>query len=220
MKNARKATLALATAALFLSTTAIAFGHPMLSVIHGVPDLNVDVYVNGALTLEDFMPGDVAGPLDLVAGPYTIEIRAANSPANSEPVLEATLNLENKTSYTGVAHLDAGGSPKLSAFVDSVGKTDAGKARLTVRHVAAAPAVDVYTNGKIFTKNFVNGGSVARNVPTGIYAAWVAVAGDYVPVIGPAVLKLKAGSAYFVYAWGSGDGGYDLAVQERKVGIK
>lgn len=33
-----------------------------LFVLHGVPDTTVDVWVNGDLTLDDFEPGDVAGP--------------------------------------------------------------------------------------------------------------------------------------------------------------
>ncbi|MBG6179439.1 hypothetical protein IWX62_000629 [Arthrobacter sp. CAN_A1] len=38
-----------------------------LSVLHAVPDLTVDVYVNGDLTLDDFTPGELAGPLELPA---------------------------------------------------------------------------------------------------------------------------------------------------------
>ena len=38
-----------------------------LSVLHAVPATPVDVYVNGALTLDDFEPGDLAGPLELAA---------------------------------------------------------------------------------------------------------------------------------------------------------
>ena len=40
----------------------------MLSVLHGVPDLTVDVYVNDELTIDDFTPGTLAGPLELPAG--------------------------------------------------------------------------------------------------------------------------------------------------------
>ncbi|MEZ5262707.1 MAG: DUF4397 domain-containing protein [Acidimicrobiales bacterium] len=43
-----------------------------VSVVHGIPGATVDVYVNGALTLEDFASKSVAGPLDLPAGNYAI----------------------------------------------------------------------------------------------------------------------------------------------------
>ena len=39
-----------------------------VTVVHGVPDLTVDVYVNDALTLGDFEYGTVTDPLTLPAG--------------------------------------------------------------------------------------------------------------------------------------------------------
>ncbi len=45
-----------------------------LSVLHAVPDLTVDVYVNGDLTLDDFTPGELAGPLALPAGDYELAV--------------------------------------------------------------------------------------------------------------------------------------------------
>ena len=43
---------------------------------------------------------------------------------------------------TLAAHLDAQGDPTLTAFVNDTSEVPAGQARLTVRHVAAAPAVE------------------------------------------------------------------------------
>ena len=60
-----------------------------LSVLHGIPDLVVDVYVNGDLTLDDFEPGDLAGPLALPAGTYSVAITAADAADDSSPVLGA-----------------------------------------------------------------------------------------------------------------------------------
>ena len=40
----------------------------LLSVLHGVPGLTVDVWVDGKLTLDDFEPGTLAGPLKLDDG--------------------------------------------------------------------------------------------------------------------------------------------------------
>ena len=57
-------------------------------------------------------------------------------------------------------------------------------------------------------------------VPNGIYAAWASLPGDYAPVIDPAVLNLKTGHAYQVYAWGNGTSGYNFAVVSLKVGSK
>ena len=59
---------------LLASSAAPALAAPedaQLSVLHGVPDTTVDVWVNGELTLDDFAPGELAGPLELrlVPGP-------------------------------------------------------------------------------------------------------------------------------------------------------
>ena len=46
-------------------------------------------------------------------------------------------------SYTVVAHLDASGTPTLTPFENDTSEVADGNGRLTVRHTAAAPAVDV-----------------------------------------------------------------------------
>ena len=72
----------------------------------------------------------------------------------------------------------------------------------------------------VLLQDVPNGASATLKVPTGVYAAWVSLPGDHEPVIGPEVLKLKKGTAYQVYAWGSGSAGYDLAVVAVPVGTK
>ena len=42
--------------------------------------------------------------------------------------------------------------------------------------------------------------------------------GEKAAVIGPAMVSLKAGTVYQVYAWGSGDAGYSFAVVPTAVG--
>src|SRR5215207_7537547 len=68
----------------------------MLSVLHGVPGLTVDVYVNDELTLDDFEPGELAGPLELPAGTYTVAITAADAavdvPAGGSAVVSNLTN--------------------------------------------------------------------------------------------------------------------------------
>ena len=111
-----------------------------LYVLHAIPDTPVDVYVNGALTLDDFQPGDLAGPLDLPAGDYEVALTAPDAADDSAPILgPATITLAAGTSYTATANLDEGGDPALNLFTNDIATTNAGEGRLTVRHVAAAP---------------------------------------------------------------------------------
>lgn len=48
-----------ATVALVEVPAHAATGNSMISVFHGIPGLNVDVYVNGAKLLTDFKPGTI-----------------------------------------------------------------------------------------------------------------------------------------------------------------
>jgi hypothetical protein len=62
-------------------------GDAQLSVFHGVPGLTVDVYVNNALTLDNFAPGTLAGPLPLPPGTYSVAITAADAADASAPAI-------------------------------------------------------------------------------------------------------------------------------------
>ena len=87
----RRSILAIgAAAALALSGLAVpaqAADQAQLSVLHGVPGLTVDVYVNGERTLNNFKPGTLAGPLKLDAGTYTVAITAADAEDDSDPAI-------------------------------------------------------------------------------------------------------------------------------------
>lgn len=179
-------------------------GNASLSVLHGVPDLTVDVYVNGARTLDDFTPGSLAGPLDLAPGTYTVAITAADAADASAPLIgPIDLPLAADANYTAVAHLDASGSPTASLFTNDISKTAAGEGRLTVRHVAAAPAVDVLAGGTAVISGLVNPEESILNLAPGTISAAVAAAGTTAPVIGPADVTVVEGTNTIVYAWGS-----------------
>ena len=208
-------TVAAATALLLSWTSAGAQSTGTVTVVHGVQGLTVDVYVNGELTLEDFAPKTVTDPLQLPAGNYEIKIFAANSdPATATPAITGSATLPAGANASIVAHLTAAGAPTLSVFVNDVAPIAAGKARLVVRHTAAAPAVDVLVNGSPALTNLANPNEAKAEVPAGSYSAAVAATGTTTPVIGPANLTLQAGTAYFVYAIGSlQDENLELVIQ-------
>lgn len=187
-----------------------------LSVLHAIPGLTVDVYVDGALTLDDFTPGTLAGPLDVPAGEHVVAITAADAADASAPVLgPVTLTLAANASYTAVAHLDADGNPAVTAFSNDISATPAGEGRLTVRHVAAAPAVDILAGGSPVVSGLVNPDEATLALPASTVSAAVALAGTTTPVIGPADVPVKDGVLTIVYAWGSAaDANLALATQE------
>lgn len=186
-----------------------------LSVLHGIPDTPVDVYVNGDLTLDDFAPGDLAGPLSLPAGDYEVAITAPDAADASSPILgPASLTLDAGVNYTAVAHLSESGDPSLTPFVNDTSATAAGEGRLTVRHVAAAPAVDILAGDAAVITDLSNPDEASLDLAAGTISASVALAGTTDPVLGPADVTVAEGELTIVYAWGSAeDGNLDLAVQ-------
>ncbi|WP_127125349.1 DUF4397 domain-containing protein [Georgenia sp. SYP-B2076] len=186
-----------------------------LSVLHGVPDLVVDVYVNGERTIDDFAPGDLAGPLALAPGTYSVAITAADAADDSAPVIgPVNLPLEAGGNYTAVAHLTADKTPTATLFTNDTSAAAAGQGRLTVRHVAAAPAVDVLAGGQAVITNLANPDESSLDLPAGTVSAAVAATGTTDPVIGPADVPVQEGAATIAYAWGSlEDGNLALATQ-------
>lgn len=176
-----------------------------VTVIHGIPGLTVDVYVNDKLTLEDFAPDTVTAPLELPAATYQIAIRPANAASDSAPVLAGSATLPAGANASIVAHLDANGQPKLTVFVNDTSALAAGNARLVVRHTAAAPAVDVLASGKPAFTNLTNPNEAKADLPAGTVSASVAATGTTTQVIGPIELTLPQATVTVVYAVGSLD---------------
>ncbi|HEU5483663.1 MAG TPA: DUF4397 domain-containing protein [Microlunatus sp.] len=206
---------ATALAVFGLALPAQAADQAQLSVLHAVPGLTVDVYVDGERTLNDFEPGTLAGPLKLDAGTYSVAITAADADDDSDPAIgPVDLELESGGNYTAVAHLNADGDPTATLFTNDTSKTEAGQGRLTVRHVAAAPAVDVLAGGDPVVEDLSNPDEASLDLDAGTIEAAVAATGTTDPVIGPADVTVEEGALTIAYAWGSlEDENLKLAVQ-------
>lgn len=189
-----------------------------VSILHAVPGLDVDVYANGDKILTNFKPGTLTDPLKLPAGSYDLAVRATGEPESSDPAIEANdVEVPGGANITVVAHLDAEGQPVLTPFVNDVSKVAAGNARITVRHTAAAPAVDVRANEAAVFEDLTNPNEAKADIPAGEISADVVLAGTDTVAIGPADLNLAEGTNTIVYAWGSAeDDNLDLAVQTIK----
>lgn len=206
-------TRTLASAAAFAATTSLgmtfvpsahAADTATVSVLHGVPGATVDVYANGKALLTNFKPGTLTDPQELPAGTYDLKVTAAGAGAGGAAVVEANdVQVPAGANATVVAHLAADGKPMLTPFVNDVSTLKAGQARLTVRHTAAAPAVDVRANGKAAFQGLVNPKEAKAELPAGMIKADVTLAGTNNVAIGPADLNLKEGTNTIVYAWGS-----------------
>jgi hypothetical protein len=193
-----------------------------VTVIHGIPGLTVDVFVNGELTLPGFEPGDVAGPLDLPAGDYALAISPEGAGIDAA-VLTGSATVTDGLNASIVAFLSEMGEPGIAVFVNDTSPIPAGQSRLIVRHTAAAPTVDIlladgtplFEGVKNFASGEPNEGQV--DVPAGSYDVRIAPAGAGVDaaVFSADGVELPEGTARIIYATGSlGEGTFGLVIQD------
>jgi hypothetical protein len=179
--------LALVLALLTLpATAASASGGPATSkvyVTHGLPLDNagtvVDVYAGPAgkpgeagLVIDDFRFGTTAGPLELPAATYTVYLATPTSDddgslAPGEIIYQQDLAVPAGKNLSAVASFNASGAPQIAVFANDVSKTSFLQGRLSVRHAAAAPAVNVdlglYPFNRLFPKFFTKTVGPASN---------------------------------------------------------
>ncbi|MEZ5417721.1 MAG: DUF4397 domain-containing protein [Vicinamibacterales bacterium] len=212
-------TLALAA---LLSLSASAAEAARVFIIHGIPGVTVDVYatlagapIPATPTIPGFQPKQI---VDLTAGPATVDIRVfaqGADPQTATPViavLGAAVPASGEISI--LAHLDGAGTPTASIYTNDASAPLAGAARVSVRHAAQAPAVQLAAGGvpKLAVTNPYFGD---LEVPAGVGIPLQL----QVPFTGAAVtpevtLSFNAGMRYFVYAIGSLSGGtFDFIVQ-------
>lgn len=208
MKKLRLALLAMALAIVPATAAFAQSGEGDVIVVHGVPDLAVDIYVNGDLTFENSNFGDVFGPLTLPAGGYDIEIYAAGSdPEAGDPALAGSTDLPDGAVATIAAYLQEGGAPTLGVFVENNSATDAGNARVTARHLADFGAVDILANDGAVFEGVTNGAGGDVDVPADTYNIKITAAGDPATVAFDADVPLAEGTNTIAYAIGSVSGG-------------
>jgi hypothetical protein len=87
-----------------------------------------------------------------------------------------------------------------------------------VRHIAAAPAVDVLAGGNVVFGNITNGGSATKQVSAATYAMTVNLADSDTQVLGPANVLVNRPFNTIVYAWGSAAEG-TLALKVQRIPI-
>jgi len=219
-----RTTLAAATVATISSVSLVGLAGPAaaagtanVAIFHGVPGLDVDVYANGNKLLDNVTPGTLVEDQAIPAGTYDLQVFPADAADNSgTPAIEASgVQVPAGADATIVAHLNAEGAPTLTLFANDTSTVAAGQARVTVRHTAAAPPVDVLAGGAPVFSALANPNESTADVPAGTLAGVaVALAGTTAPVLGPTDLDLAEGTNTVVYAWGSAaDGNLALATQ-------
>jgi Domain of unknown function (DUF4397) len=204
----RRAGLVLALCAAGLLALPVAAGAQAdparVRVAHFSPDAPaVDIYVNDERVLSDVPYKTVSDYLELPAGSYDLAVRPAGAAATSDPVVEATAEVEAGQAYT-VAAVGALADIALEVFTDDLSAPGAGKAKVRVIHAAPeVPAVDVAVEGgpTLFEGVEFPSATDYAEVDAGTYPIQVKAAGTD-DVLLEASLEVKAGTIYSVAAVG------------------
>ena len=186
-----------------------------LTLVHGIPGANgfpVDISLYrlfvGSQQFKGVTFGTVAGPLDVKPGIYRAAIRPAGAPSSTRPVLERWFVVFPGSNQSIVAHLSESGAPRLSQFQNDVRPTGSGNARLTVRHLAQAPTVDVIANGALkVVAGLSNPNQAVTTVPAATYNVRVTDSATNTATAFQGDVPLAANANTIVYAVGSLGGG-------------
>ena len=194
------ALVAAPTVALAQSTTDDASGTAEVVVVHGVPDLVVDVLVDGAVAIEAMEFADAPVITTLPAGDVEIVVAATGT---TTPVLSLDATLTSGTSVTVAAHLDALGAPKLAAYENRT--TLAG---VQPFHLADFGAVDVLAGTEVLLAGVLDGQTARIDLPDGATVADVGIraTGTNEIAIDLGTLTVAADELLLVYAIGPDTG--------------
>lgn len=185
-----------------------------VTIVHGLPRFTADVYVNGELLLSGFKAESTTDPLTLEEGEYDIAIRNVGSAPDSEPALQDVITLGAGLNVSIVAHLDETGTPALTVFDNDLSQIPPGESRLVMRHQAAAPAVDVMSDGETLLTDVASGAEAETNLAVATHEVAVAEAGGGEEFVEPTALEFEEGAAQVLYLIGSAEEDtLDLMVQ-------
>jgi hypothetical protein len=213
MLRRRLAAVALAalTAALFtmpgMASGAQAGDQALVRVAHFAPGLLKGdvyvVYVNGRLQLKGVPFKTVSDYLKVKPGKFKVEVREAGEPADSPPVIAATVNLKAGKAYT-VAVFGQLTSIKAALLTDDL--TRPAGSRSKVRLIQAIPgegAVDLVTGGDVLISGArFPSASDYQEVPAGSVDLQVRKSGSGEVLAKKSNVKLASGSISSLVAVG------------------
>jgi hypothetical protein len=197
--------VAAAVALAFVPGAAQAQDEVSISLVHGIPGVQVDVLVGDNVIIDRFQPGSIADISSFTG--RTLENLSVVDDGTGDVVIGPVASLEMPTSgsWSFVAHVDEGGTPVLSSFQNDIAPATSGTARLTFRHTAEAPAVDLIIGDQRPVTDASNGDSAVTELPAGTLSdAQLAPAGE-APIVDIATLDLAPNTNTIIYAVGSID---------------
>lgn len=162
-----------AGAAMAAATLSAADAAGSFEILHAIPGVPVDAYLDGELAAAGFEPGMVAGPVAVDQALETLTLLPAidSPPAalgerTDDPVLEVPLADAEAGTY--VAYLD-GDSPTVAAVPNDLSSTPPGQGRVSIRQFSPAVA-SITIDGEVVDVPPAPDGGASLDLTAGTYS--------------------------------------------------
>jgi hypothetical protein len=179
------------------------------TVIHAIPsgygaDV-VDIYADTTMIIDNATPGTIKS-FTTSHNNLTIRIYANGvvPSGTTSPILSSSVLMPSRgTTLSFVAHLNEIEQPRLSTYKDVVTRAGIKRSWLTVRHVAAAPAVQFRINGSPTFIPITNTVERKRSLPFGLYTLGATYPETSTIVTAATPFEMKAKTNEVIYLWGA-----------------
>lgn len=233
-RHGPRATALLATMAIVTTGASVSVAAPneraansTVSILHAIPDLessdSIDVYADSNLIAEALSPGDLA-TTRIKPGKYDITVVEHDaSPSNAISIVDVqNVRFRPDANHTVALHLSPTMGSTATVFTNNTRTEGRDMGRLTVRHIAQAPMVDIRSRGSVLLDGVRPGTEQDIGLRSGEYRVRIARADTRRAVVPPSDHRIvnapgrqDMGDNRILYLWGStANGSLDVAVQE------
>jgi hypothetical protein len=174
-----------------------------VTFVQGMPNGPISVYADGALLIKYFVFKTTIGPVPLKAGTWSIAIRPTGASTTTRPELFENLLVTPGENASIVVNYSASAKPALSFFQNPTSGIAPGYARLAIRQLAAAPAINFFAGSARVGTNLKNSSQVLVNVPAGLHTIGAIFVGSPTSALTPSNFALSPGSTSILYVVGS-----------------
>ena len=192
-----------------------------MTLFHAIPlgfgADSVDIYANKVMRINGAAPGAIQTfTVDRGTEEIDIYTHGVVPSPTTKPILSyPKVFLSHNYDVTFVAHLDKDSKPTISYFKNMTTGAGSKRSWLTVRHVAAAPEVDIRQNTSDLYKNLANGNERKKSLTLNTYSVDAVLAGTTTVAVPATSVTIKKDVNTILYIWGSAaKGNIQVKVQE------
>ena len=194
-----------------------------LSVLHVADGVEaaqvVDVYAGSMRIMDDLRPGELRA-VRITRGQYTVQVFPdGQDPQSSAPLTTiAGLRLTEQANVTVAIHRAPDGSVTATDFTNNTLRNPPAQGRVTIRHVALAPALDIQLGDARTVRSLTNSDEIILRGLRGDQLTEVLQSDSAAVLLTQRRIPIARPVNTVVYIWGSAPDGLRMALQPIPVG--